>query len=310
MILAGGSGFLGQLLGEYFQSRGREIIVLTRQPSATARFKELAWDARTLGEWARALDGAEVVINLAGRSVNCRFTPENRRLVMDSRVDSTRVLGEAFSRCTQPPRVWLNSSTATIYKHTLGPAHDEASRDFSPTPEAKDAYSVEIAMAWEKAFNDAAAPRSRKVALRTTLVFGTVEGGVFQILRRLARVGLGGRMGSGRQYVSWIHDQDFCRAVEWVLEHEELTGPVNMAAPQPVTNAKMMQLFRRVSGIPLGLPATEWMLEVGAFVLRTETELLLKSRRVIPGKLIEGGFKFQFPEMEQALRDLQHRASR
>lgn len=307
IVLAGGTGFLGQLLGEYLQLRGWEPVVLTRKPLASARFHEIAWDARTLGDWTPSLEGAEAVINLAGRSVNCRFTPENKRLVMDSRVDSTRVLGEAIARCAKPPRVWLNSSTATIYKHSLERANDEASMDFSPTPEAKDAYSVEVALAWEKAFNDAHTPHTRKVALRTTLVFGAVDGGVFQILRRLARLGLGGRMGSGKQYVSWIHDEDFCRAVEWILERPELTGPINMAAPHPVTNAEMMRLFRRVCGIPFGLPAAEWMLEIGAFVLRTETELLLKSRRVVPGKLLASGFEFRFPEMEEALRDLDRR---
>ena len=210
-------------------------------------------------------------------------------------------------RCQQPPRVWLNSSTATLYRHTVGPAHDESSTDFRPTPEAKDAYSVDVGRAWEKAFEDATTPHTRKVALRTTLVFGTVAGGVFQILRRLARLGLGGRMGSGKQYVSWIHDGDFCRAVEWILEHPELQGPVNMAAPHPVTNAEMMRRFRQECGIPLGLPAAEWMLEVGAFFMRTETELLLKSRRVIPVKLLAAGFKFEFPDMTAALRDLKQR---
>ena len=307
MILAGGSGFLGRLLGEHFQSRGWEPVVLTRQASASAKFAELSWDARTLGEWQGAVDGSEVVINLAGRSVNCRFTPKNRRQVMDSRVDSTRVLGEAIRRCARPPRIWLNSSTATIYKHTVGPAQDESSTDFSATPDAKDAFSVEVALAWEKAFNEAVTPSTRQVALRTTLVFGTVEGGVFRILRRLARFGLGGRMGSGRQYVSWIHDQDFCRAVEWIVKNDELNGPVNMAAPHPVTNAEMMRLFREVCGIPVGLPAVEWMLEVGAFFLRTETELLLKSRRVVPDKLLKSGFQFRFARMEEALRDLQQR---
>jgi uncharacterized protein len=306
IILAGGSGFLGQLLGEYLRPRGWEAVVLTRTPSS-GRFEQIAWDARPMGDWARRLEGADAVINLAGRSVNCRFTAQNRRLVMESRVDSTRVLGQAIARCAQPPRVWLNSSTATIYKHSLDRAHDESSTDFSPTPEAKDAFSVEVARAWEKAFDEALTPGTRKVALRTTLVFGTVEGGVFRILRRLARAGLGGRMGNGRQYVSWIQDEDFCRAVEWILERPEITGPINMAAPHPVPNAEMMRIFRRVCGIPIGLPAAEWMLEVGAFVLRTETELLLKSRRVVPGKLLTSGFQFRFPGMEEALRDLEQR---
>lgn len=308
IILAGGSGFLGQRLADYLHTRGWEPVVLTRNPSANARWKELAWDARTAGDWARELEGAEAVINLAGRSVNCRFTAENRRLVMDSRVDSTRAIGEAIARCQQPPRVWLNSGTATIYRHTFGPPHDETSQDFATTPEAKDEYSVEVARAWERAQVMVATPHTRQVRLRITLVFGTVAGGVFQILRRLARCGLGGRMGSGRQFVSWIHEEDFCRAVEWILEHPELHGPVNLAAPHPLTNAEMMRTFRRVCGIvPFGLPAAEWMLEVGAFFLRTETELLLKSRRVVPGKLLASGFPFRFPEMETALRDLKTR---
>jgi len=310
IILAGGSGFLGQRLASYLQPRGWEPVVLTRTPSPAATFKEIEWNARTIGDWAKSLEGADAVINLVGRSVNCRYNAENRRAIMDSRVESTRVIGEAIARCTNPPRVWLNSSTATIYKHTFGPPHDESSHDFATAAQAKDEFSVEVARAWEKAFDESPAPRTRKVALRTTIVFGTVEGGVFRILRRLARFGLGGKMGSGKQFVSWIHDEDFCRAVEWILEHYELAGPVNMAAPHPLTNAEMMAAFRRVCGIPLGLPAAEWMLEVGAFFLRTETELLLKSRRVVPGKLLASGFEFRFPKMEEALRDLEQRISR
>ena len=203
--------------------------------------------------------------------------------------------------------MWLNASTATLYKHSLDRANDETSTDYRSTAEAKDDFSVAVGLAWEKTFYEALTPRTRRAALRTTLVFGTVPGGVFQIMRRLAKLGLGGRMGSGRQYVSWIHDQDFCRAVEWILEHDELAGPVNLASPEPVTNAEMMRLYRLVCGIPLGLPAAEWMLEVGAVIMRTETELLLKSRRVVPGKLLASGFQFGFPRMEAALRDLERR---
>ena len=307
IILAGGSGFLGQLLAAHLQPRGWEPIVLARQPSPRATFQELAWDALSLGDWASSLDGAEAVINLAGRSVNCRYTAENRRLILASRVDSTRVIGEAIARCAQPPRVWLNASTATLYKHSLDRANDETSTDYRSTTEAKDDFSVSVGLAWEKAFYEASTPRTRRAALRTTLVFGTVPGGVFQIMRRLAKLGLGGRMGSGRQYVSWIHDQDFCRAVEWILEHDELSGPVNLAAPEPVPNAEMMRLYRRVCGLPMGWPAAGWMLEIGAFIMRTETELLLKSRRVVPGKLLASGFQFGFPGMEAALRNLERR---
>jgi len=309
IILAGGSGFLGQLLAQHLQPLGWEPIVLTRSPSSAAKFQEVAWDARTRGNWANTLEGAEAVINLAGRSVNCRYNEKNRRAIMDSRVESTRAIGAAIARCTQPPRAWLNCSTATIYRHTFGPPHDESSTDFTPMPEAKDEFSVAVARAWEQALNDAVTPHTRKVALRITIVFGTVEGGVFRILRRLAKLGLGGRMGNGRQFVSWIHEWDFCRAVEWILEHEDIAGPVNLAAPNPVTNVDMMRLVRRGCGLPIGLPATEWMLEMGAFVMRTETELLLKSRRVIPGRLLAGGFRFQFPTMEAALSDLEERVT-
>jgi len=307
IVLAAGTGFLGQLLAEYLQPRGWDPVVLTRHPKRNARIREIGWDARYLGDWSREMEGCDAVINLAGRSVNCRFTPENKRLVMTSRVDSTRVIGEAIARCAKPPRVWLNSSTATIYRHTFGPAHDETSTDYSASAEAKDAYSVEVALAWEKALNEAVTPATRKIALRTTLVFGAVAGGVFRILRTLARCGLGGPMGSGRQFVSWIHDGDFCRAIEWLLGHEEIAGPVNLAAPNPLTNREMMRGFRDVCGIGFGLPASRWMLEIGAFLIRTETELLLKSRCVIPARLSRGGFEFQFPFLRDALEDLERR---
>jgi uncharacterized protein len=307
IVLAGGSGFLGRIIGQHLQPQGFEVVVLTRRPSAAAAFREVAWDGRTLGDWRREVDGATAMINLAGRSVNCRFTPENKRQVMQSRVESTRVIGHAIAESATPPPVWLNCSTATIYRHALGAAHDETSQDFTPTPEVHDAYSLEVAHAWESALWQATTPRTRRVAMRISLVFGTVEGGVFQILRRLAKLGLGGRMASGQQYVSWIHEHDFVRAVQWILEHEALSGPVNLAAPNPVTNAEMMRFFRRVCGIPIGLPAARWMLEIGAFVMRTETELLLKSRRVVPGTLLKDGFKFQCPEMEGALRELEQR---
>ncbi|HWD93522.1 MAG TPA: TIGR01777 family oxidoreductase [Verrucomicrobiae bacterium] len=306
IILAGGSGFLGNALAGKFVARGDEVIVLTRSPgNRSDGAREIFWDAKSVGEWAALADGADVVINLAGKSVDCRYTEKNRRAIIESRVKSTGAIGEAISRCAKPPGVWLNASSATIYKHVLDRAMDE-SGETGASPEAKDAFSIEVIRQWERAFEEARTPGTRKVALRITMVFGP-NGGVFPVLRRLARFGLGGKMGSGRQYVSWIHAEDFCRAIEWLIEREDLRGPVNLAAPQPLTNAEMMRQVRAACGAPFGLPATEWMLEIGAFFLRTETELILKSRRVVPGKLLASGFQFHFSELENALRNLEQR---
>ena len=304
MILPGGSGFLGGALAKHFRALGWDVIVLTRKPkSRTDGVRELAWDARTIGDWAREVDGAEVVINLTGRSVDCRYTAKNRREIIESRVNSTRVIGEAIARCANPPRVWLNASSATLYLHTFDTPMDENGAQ-GATAEAKDEFSIEVIRQWEQALEVAQTPRTRKVALRTTMVLGHARNSVFPVLRRLTRFGLGGRMGSGRQYVSWIHERDFCSAIEWLIAHEENSGAVNICAPNPLPNVEMMRLFREVCGAPFGLPATEWMLEVGAIFLRTETELILKSRRVVPGKLLASGFQFQFPEMRTALESL------
>ena len=309
IILAGGSGFLGQLLRQHFLKQGCDVVVLTRSPrQMNGNSRECFWDGRTIGEWTRELDGADVLINLAGRSVDCRYTARNRRLMMDSRVDSTRVLGEAIARCANPPQVWLNSSTATIYKHNFGPAWDE-SGEIGATPEARDAFSVEIAREWERTFDAAPTPRTRKVALRMAMVFGRGRNSVFPVLCRLARCGLGGHMGSGRQYVSWIHEADLCRAIDWIVQHDEIVGPVNLAAPNPVTNREMMTSVRDVCGVPFGLPAAEWMLEAGAFFLRTETELIIKSRRVVPGRLLATGFQFRHAQMREAMAACQRTAA-
>jgi len=304
LILAGGSGFLGQTLARHFLAAGWEVVVLSRTPRAGRPAREVAWDAETVSDWTRELDGATAVINLTGRTVDCRYTPENRRQILESRVNSTRAIGQAIAQCSQPPGVWLNASSATIYRHTFGPAWDESGTDFAPTPAVKDEFSLEVIHAWEKALNEAPTPRTRKVALRTTMVLGHGRNSVFPVLCRLARLGLGGRMGSGEQFVSWLHEVDFCRAVEWLIEHNEISGAVNLAAPNPLTNTEMMRSFRELVGAPFGLPATEWMLEIGAVFLRTETELILKSRRVVPGRLLKSGFTFRFPTMREAIADL------
>ena len=304
IIPAGGSGFLGRTLAAHFLSLGHSVTNLTRSPKPMVNgVRELQWDARTVGDWESELEGATAVINLTGRSVNCRYHAENRVLILESRVHSTRVIGEAIARCKTPPLIWLNASTATIYQHTFGPAWDEAG-NICGTREAKDEFSVQVATEWEKALSEAPTPATRKVAMRAAMVLGNDKNSVFPMLCRLARFGLGGKMGDGRQFVSWIHQADFCRAVEWLIAHEELRGPVNICAPNPLGNAEMMKAFRDVVGMPLGLPAARWMLEVGAFALRTETELILKSRRVIPRLLVESGFTFHFPFLQDALKDL------
>ena len=230
-----------------------------------------------------------------------------RREILESRVDSTRVLGEAIARCNRPPRVWLNASTATIYKHTFDRPMDEATGVIAATPEAKDAFSIEVAEAWEQTLHEAHTPATRKVALRTAMVFAPGEGGVFRVLRRLTRYGLGGPVAGGNQFMSWIHEDDFCRAVEWLIGRDELSGPVNIASPNPIPHRDMMKILRRECHVPFGLPATRWMLGVAAFVHRTEAELILKSRRVVPGRLLASGFQFRFPRMEDAVREIEGR---
>ena len=303
IILAGGSGFLGRALAKRFLRKNYEVIVLTRSPRQRQDgAKEIFWDAKTVGDWATALDGAEAVINLTGKSVDCRYHAKNRRAIISSRVESTRAIGQAIGRCLAPPKTWLNASSATYYKHSFDRPNDE-SGGIGATPEARDAFSIEVIRQWERALDEAEAPKTRRVALRATLVLGA-EAGVFPVLRRLAQVGLGGKMGSGRQMVSWIHEEDFCRAIEWILAKENLTGPVNLAAPNPLSNREMMRAICQRVGRPFGLPATEWMLEIGAFFLRTQTELILKSRFVVPGKLLASGFQFQFPQLSGALQNL------
>lgn len=307
IVLAGGSGLLGRALARRFSDARYEVIILTRFPKPAAhRTREIGWDGRTLGNWTESLTGAEAVINLTGRTVDCRYTKKNRREIMNSRIESTRIIGEAIAQCAEPPTTWLNASTATIYRHTFGPPWSE-SGEIGGCAEAKDLFSVEVAKAWEQALSDAGTPKTRKVALRTAMVLGPGKNSVFPVLKRLARCGIGGSMGSGQQFVSWIHESDFCRAIEWIVNHSAFSGPVNICAPHPLPNGEMMKKMREACRMPIGLPASEWMLEVGAFFLRTETELIIKSRRVIPHRLLQSGFQFRFPTFRSAMEDLMNR---
>jgi uncharacterized protein len=308
IVIAGGSGFVGRLLGKGLVAGNHEVVVLTRSPGeAGSAIRKVHWDGSTLGDWVRELESAAALVNLTGRSVNCRYNEPNRREILESRIQSTRILGEAIARCNHPPPVWLNASTATIYKHTFDREMDEATGEIGATPEAKDAFSIEVAKAWEETFFEAPTLGTRKVALRTAMVFGEDHGGVYRTLRSLTRWGLGGSIAGGRQFISWIHEADFCRAVEWLIDRDDFAGPVNVASPNPVTQREMMRIIRRACGALFGLPATRSMLEIAAFIHRTEAELIIKSRRVVPGRLLAAGFEFRFPTMEEAVGEIEHR---
>jgi uncharacterized protein (TIGR01777 family) len=306
IVIPGGSGQIGTLLARAFHAAGNEVVVLSRRPGGTP-WRVAGWDARTLGPWAAELKGAEAVINLAGRSVNCRYTRANRQAILASRVDSTRAVGEAIAAAVRPPRVWLQMSTATIYAHRHDAPNDEAGGIIGgaePDAPADWRFSVEVARAWERAVEEAPSAHTRRVVMRTAMVMSADRGGIFDVLLGLVRRWLGGRAGDGRQFVSWIHEDDFVGAVRWLIAHDEITGPVNLAAPNPLPYADFMRALRQAWGARFGLPATRWMLAVGAFFLRTEPELVLKSRRVVPIRLLEDGFAFRFPTWPEAAQDL------
>jgi uncharacterized protein (TIGR01777 family) len=304
LLIPGGSGFLGRAVGQWFAARGWSVTVLSRRPDTRpSTFKVLPWDGKTLGPWTAAVDGADAVLNLAGRTVNCRYTAANRREIYASRLDSTRVLGQAIARAARPPAVWLNAASATIYRHAEDRPMDEATGDLG------DGFSVDVCRQWEAAFFAAPTPGVRKVAVRSAMVMGPGRDGVFAAFHGIVRKGLGGTLGRGTQYVSWVHVDDFCRAVEFLIDRPDLNGAaldgvVNVSVPDPIPNRQFMRDLRRAAGARIGLPATRWMLEIGAVVLRTETELLLKSRRVVPGRLLAAGFTFDHPDWSAAAADL------
>ncbi len=297
IVMAAAGGFLGRSLVGWFRSQGDNVVALVRRPVRGLDARQVLWDGETAGEWFSELEGADAVINLAGRSVDCRYHADNRRLILESRLKSTRVLGQAIGSCARPPVVWFNSASATIYRHAEDRPMDEA------TGEIGSGFSVDVCRAWEGEMEAAVTPRTRKVMLRIAMVLGR-DGGVFIPFRLLARLGLGGTLAGGRQYMSWLHEADLIGAIEFLMGRPDIAGAVNLSAPNPVTNGDWMREFRQRFGPGFGLPAAKWMLEVGACFMRTETELLLKSRRVVPGRLLEAGFVFRFPELGAALEDL------
>ena len=312
IIIPGGSGQVGTVLARAFHARGDEVVVLSRKPD-NANWRTVVWDGETLGDWVAEFEAADAVINLAGQSVNCRYHNHNRKVIKESRLKSTKVVGDAIAQAWKPPRVWLQASTATIYAHRFDAPNDEATGIIGGSePNAPDTwrFSIDVATSWERVLNQAPAPLTRKVLMRSAIVMNPDPGSPFDTILRLVKLGLGGQAGDGKQYMSWIHDQDFARAVFWLIEHEELAGPVNLASPNPLTNAEFMRALRSAGGMPFGLPAAEWMLELGALVLQSETELILKSRRVVPTRLLQSGFEFRFPTWPDAARELCVRARR
>jgi len=306
IIIPGGTGQVGTVLARAFQKDGHDVTVLSRH-AVKLPWRVVEWDGRSPGNWKSEIDDADVVINLAGRSVNCRYNQSNRRQMMDSRLDSTKVVGEAIAVAKDPPKVWLQASTATVYAHRFDAPNDDVTGTIGGhEPDAPDTwnFSIDVATEWERVANEAATPNTRKVLMRSAMIMSPDRGGIFDTMLMLVRLGLGGTAADGRQYISWIHDQDFIRSVYWLIEHEELSGPINLSSPKPLPNKEFMRVVREAWGMPIGLPAAKWMLELGAVLMQSETELILKSRRVVPRLLAESGFEFEFPDWEAAARDL------
>lgn len=300
IVIAGGTGFLGEALVRYFNQPGIEITILSRRarpPHGNVRYVQ--WDAKTHGPLVPVLNGQDLVINLIGRTVNCRYNARNKAEIFASRLDSTRAIGNAIAECTDPPPVWMNAASATIYRHAEDRPQDET------TGEPGHGFSVDVCQAWEKTFFATPLPHTRRVALRISIAIAAhndyASNHVMKPLHRLVRFGLGGRQGNGRQMFSWIHVTDFCRAIEFLYATQHVSGPVNLAAPGPLPNADMMRTLRQRYRAPFGLPAPVWMLKLGAWLIGTETELILKSRWVVPTRLLAEGFRFRYPTFAAAV---------
>lgn len=294
IIIAAGTGFLGKNLRNYFTEKGHQVYILTRNPKNK---NEIYWDAKTFGEWKNIFENADIVINLAGKSVDCRYTDQNKQEIYSSRIETTKIIQKAVDQCINKPKIWLNASSATIYIHSETQLNTEENGIIG------DDFSMNICKSWESEFFKIKNENVRKVALRTSIVLGN-NGGAFPKLKMLTKFGLGGRQGRGNQNVSWIHIDDFCRAVEFIMKNENLSGPINITAPKPLSNKDFMMQLRKTMKVPVGLNAPVWQLEIASIFLKTQTELLLKSRNVYPEKLIKKNFKFLFPTVESAFQNL------
>ncbi|AHM61570.1 hypothetical protein D770_16580 [Flammeovirgaceae bacterium 311] len=301
-MIAGGSGFLGSLSARYFLSQGWRVVVLSRSRQKRSRLiKHLLWDGKSIGPWQQELEDAEVLLNLSGRSVDCRYTKANRQEILSSRLDSTRCLAEAVAACKNPPRLWINASSATIYRHSYEPQDEYRG-------EAGKGFSVAVCQQWEKAFYEKPLPGVRKVALRMGIVLGRNAGALVP-MKQLVQLGLGGWFGRGTQYMSWLHQQDYLRILSFIIDTPAAEGNINATAPQPIPNRPFLKAMRRAMGTPFGLPLPNPLLSLGALLIRTETELILKSRCVVPSRLQELGFRFQYSRAEEALQDLLSKTS-
>lgn len=290
VILAGGSGFLGNRLAQELIARDYEVIILTRNPHGIG---QIHWDGKTVGAWGRELDGAYAVVNLAGKNVNCRYTSANRREIVDSRVDSVHAIGKAITACANPPKVWVQTSSLAIYGNT----HDRWCDENAPHGTG---FPVETCQLWEEALRAQNTPRTRKVVLRIGFVLDAGRGAL-ATLERLVRYFLGGRVGNGRQYISWIHWQDMNEMFRWAIERNEIEGVFNATSPEPVTNAELMTGLRKALHRPWSPPAPAWAVHLGAFFMRTEPMLALTGRRCTPKRFLETHFVFRFPQFETAL---------
>lgn len=301
IVIAGGSGSLGQLLAQHYSKH--DVVIFSRSGRAQTG-RGVQWDGKTLGDWVAELEGADVLINMAGRIINCPTTDDNMKEIYWSRVDSTRVLNEAVRKCTRPPIVWLNSSTATIYAHTMdGPPNDEATGvigGFEMDAPLYWLYSIEVAKAWEHAFFSVETPQTRKVALRSSFVVETEPGGPFDTFYSASILGLGGRMGSGKQWTSWIHEEDFSGVIDFLIERKDLAGIINVCAPNPVSQEDFMRTLRAKAGVCFAVPTPTWVVKVLMFVNRSDIEIPLKSRRVVPGRLLDAGYVFKHSTWETA----------
>lgn len=310
IILAGGTGFIGQELCNWF-GKDNSIVVLTRQlnkhntnafgennvsKGVLANIRYVKWDGIHEGEWIKEIDGADVIINLAGKSVNCRYNEKSKKEIFDSRTNTTKAIGHAIQNAVKPPELWINAASATIYPHADGEPRDEFFTAF-----AND-FSVQVCQLWEKAFYEQRTPFTRKAALRMAITLGA--GGVMIPYFNLLKFALGGKQGSGKQMYSWVHVEDTCRMIEWIYDHKELEGTYNCSSPGAVTNEVFMKTLRKVTGHKFGLPAYEWMLKIGAPLIGTETELVLKSRWVISTKILQTGFRFKYESIEDAFRNI------